>query len=115
MIKKISDHGQKIRYHFLSTLKMIICREQAVCIFYCEDFNEENAARCSKKIENIGDVDICYLHDPTDPVLVFNTRIKALPYKFLRYASASKQSNPKIPSQEKAQETQEKQLSKFEK
>jgi hypothetical protein len=92
-------------------------REQAVCIFYCEDFNEENVARCSKKIKNIGDVDIYYLHDPTDPVLAFNTRMKALPYTFHRYISAPKESNPKIPSQEETQEEQEEQgeqLSKFE-
>jgi hypothetical protein len=88
---------------------MTICREQAICIFYCEDFIEENVARCSKKIEDIGDVDICYLHDPTDPVLVFNTRMKALPYTFHRYISALKESNPEMPSQEETQEEQEEQ------
>lgn len=70
-----------------------------------------------KKIEGIGDVDICYLHDPTNPVLAFNTRMKALPFKFHRYISTPKESNSKMPSQEETQEEQEEQgekLSKFE-
>lgn len=74
----------------------------------------QQAARCSIEIEDIGDVDICYLSDPTDPVLVFNTRINALTYTFLRYILASKESNPKMPSQEETEEAEETQLSKFE-
>ncbi|KAI8997478.1 hypothetical protein BDB01DRAFT_714128 [Pilobolus umbonatus] len=83
---------------------MIICREQAICIFYCKEFTEENVAICSKKIEDIGDVDICYLVDPTDPVLVLDIRVNTLPFKFHRYISNQEESNSNIPSQE----TQEK-------
>lgn len=75
---------------------MIICREQAICIFYCKEFTEENVAICSKKkIEDIGDVDNCYLVDPTDPVLVLDIRINTLLFKFHRYISNQEESNSK--------------------
>ncbi|KAG2201909.1 hypothetical protein INT46_001568 [Mucor plumbeus] len=89
---------------------MIICREQAVCIFYCKEFNEENTTICSKKIEDIGDVDICYLVDPTDPVLVLDIKINPLSFKFHCYISNQEESNPKIPSQEEIQEKERVQL-----
>jgi hypothetical protein len=54
-----------------------ISREQAVCIFYCEEFNEENASRLLKKIDNIGDLELCYEDDPKHPLLVFRTRVNA--------------------------------------
>lgn len=92
---------------------MIICREQAVCIFYCKEFNEENTTICSKKIEDIGDVDICYLVDPTDPVLVLDIKINPLSFKFHCYISNQEESNPKIPSQEEIQEKERVQLSEF--
>jgi hypothetical protein len=76
---------------------MIISREQAICILYCVEFNEENAAKYSKKIEDTGDLDICYLLDINDPFLVTLTRINALPFKFHRYISTLKKSNSKMP------------------
>lgn len=48
-----------------------ISREKAVCIFYCEEINEENVARLLKKIDNIGDLGLCYDDDRKHPLLVF--------------------------------------------
>lgn len=36
------------------------------------------------------DVDVCYIDDPTDPVLVFLEVIHAKPRKFTRYITPSK-------------------------
>ncbi|KAI7860407.1 hypothetical protein BDC45DRAFT_530005 [Circinella umbellata] len=48
---------------------MIVTREQAACMFFCKEFNDENASKLLRKIEEIGDVDLCYLEDPTEPLV----------------------------------------------
>ncbi|KAI8388578.1 uncharacterized protein BYT42DRAFT_560569 [Radiomyces spectabilis] len=45
-----------------------ISRNQAICMLYGEKYTEENAARLFKKIDGT-DLEICYLHDPTEPIL----------------------------------------------
>ncbi|KAI9363846.1 hypothetical protein BD770DRAFT_380608 [Pilaira anomala] len=104
MLQEKSYHLLKIPLSF-HMKNMIICREQAICIFYCKEFNEENVAICSKKkIEDIGDVDICYIDGPTDPVLVLKLRINTLPFKFHRYVSNQEKSGSIISSQEETEE-----------
>ncbi|KAG2192561.1 hypothetical protein INT46_002693 [Mucor plumbeus] len=62
-----------------------ISREQAVCIFYCEKFNEENVSKLSKKLDNIGDLELCYEDDPKHPLLVLRLRVKAEHSKYKEY------------------------------
>lgn len=68
---------------------MNITREQAICMFFCEDYNEENITKLSKKIEDFGCVDICYEDDPKKPVLVLLTRIHSEPFNYKRYKASS--------------------------
>ncbi|ORX42678.1 hypothetical protein DM01DRAFT_1330024 [Hesseltinella vesiculosa] len=68
---------------------MNITREQAICMFFYEEFNDENIARLSKKIDDMGNVELCYLEDPTEPYLVSVTRILGNPIRFHRYLTAS--------------------------
>lgn len=49
---------------------LIISKEQAACIFYCQAYNKSNAAKLTKRIEEIKYVGICYFEDPTEPILV---------------------------------------------
>jgi hypothetical protein len=64
-------------------------RERAVCMFYCEEFNDKNVARLLKRIEDPGELDICYENDPVKPVLVLRTRILAELYIYKRYESCN--------------------------
>ncbi|KAI7861401.1 hypothetical protein BDF14DRAFT_373297 [Spinellus fusiger] len=49
---------------------MNITQEQAICSFFGEEFNEANKSVLVKRIDDLKDIDICYIDDPTDPVLV---------------------------------------------
>ena len=64
---------------------MIITRNQAICMLFYVDYSEENAKKCEKKIENIGDFDICYNVDPKHPVLVSRQRIRGDPLTYRTY------------------------------
>jgi hypothetical protein len=48
---------------------VIITREQAICIFYCEPFNKENVSKFSKIIDDMENVEICYCENPKKPLL----------------------------------------------
>lgn len=64
-----------------------ITREQAICMFYCEEFNESNVIRLTKIIDDLKDIEICYSEDPTEPMLKCITRINNNPFKFKKYIS----------------------------
>ncbi|KAG1140683.1 hypothetical protein G6F37_012940 [Rhizopus arrhizus] len=63
----------------------IISKEQAVCIFYCQAYNESNVAELTKRIEEMKDVDICYLEDPTEPILACIITINSRPFRYHLY------------------------------
>ena len=63
----------------------IISREQAVCIFYCQAYNDSNVAELTKRIEEMKDVDICYLQDPTEPILACVMTINSRPFSYHLY------------------------------
>ncbi|KAI8329964.1 hypothetical protein BC941DRAFT_441740 [Chlamydoabsidia padenii] len=44
-----------------------INREQAICMFYCEPYNESNVVKLSKLIDDMNNIEICYSDDPTEP------------------------------------------------
>lgn len=69
----------------ISTM-ITITREQAICMFFYEEFNEENVARLVPKIDSMEDLEICYLNDdPTEPVLMHIQTIHGDPFKFRLY------------------------------
>ncbi|KAG2190613.1 hypothetical protein INT47_009245 [Mucor saturninus] len=66
---------------------MSITRDQAVCRFFCEDYSKENAAKLSKRIEELGTFDVCYENDSNRPVHVHLSVIRNDPTTFKRYLS----------------------------
>ncbi|KAI7872172.1 hypothetical protein BDF14DRAFT_735621 [Spinellus fusiger] len=64
---------------------VIISREQAVCMFYCEPYNESNVVKFSKLIDDINNVEICYSVDPTEPMLISLKSLYANPFKYHQY------------------------------
>lgn len=62
-----------------------ISREQAICIFYCKEFNEENVRSLLKKINKLEELELCYDDDPKYPLLVTRVRINAEHSKYKKY------------------------------
>jgi hypothetical protein len=80
---------------------MNITRDQAVCRFFCEEYNKENATALSKKIEDFGFFDVCYENDPKRPVLVHLSVIRNDPSTFKRYLIEHSTLDPKKTVEEK--------------
>ena len=51
---------------------MTITREQAICLLFCEEINEDNISRFIKRIDSMKDIDICYKKEPHQPILFAN-------------------------------------------
>ncbi|KAI8968265.1 hypothetical protein BDF20DRAFT_839387 [Mycotypha africana] len=64
---------------------MIITRNQAICMLFYVDYSEENVKKCEKKIEDLGDFEICYNADPKQPILVSKQRIRGDPFTYRTY------------------------------
>ncbi|KAG0163497.1 hypothetical protein DFQ29_003047, partial [Apophysomyces sp. BC1021] len=52
-------------------------------------FNEHNRIKLLKRIDDFGDIDICYKTDPEKPVLVLKATIHAHPLTYKRYLTSS--------------------------
>ncbi|GAA5817667.1 hypothetical protein MFLAVUS_011218 [Mucor flavus] len=63
-----------------------ITRNQAICMFYGEEYTDENVARLSKRIDE-AEVDICYFDDPTESFLIWKRKINQNPLRYHRYTN----------------------------
>ncbi|KAI9301175.1 hypothetical protein BJ944DRAFT_271880 [Cunninghamella echinulata] len=70
-------------------MNLNITREQAICIFFCEEYNEENKTKLVKRIDEFKDMDICYEKDPSKPILMSLTRIYGYPSSYHKYTERS--------------------------
>ncbi|KAI9252318.1 hypothetical protein BDA99DRAFT_444018 [Phascolomyces articulosus] len=66
-----------------------ITRDQAICAFYYEEYNDKNVAKYSKLIDNVEDIEICYKTDPTKPILLCTHAINSDPFHILKYPKKS--------------------------
>lgn len=64
---------------------MNITRDQAICMFFYVNFTEENVKRCKKKLEELGEAEICWNADRRQPVVVHKLRIKGDPFTYKKY------------------------------
>lgn len=62
-----------------------ISREQAICIVYCKEFNDENVRWLLKKIDKLEELELCYDDDPKHPLLVTCVRVNAEHSKCKKY------------------------------
>lgn len=67
---------------------MSITRNQAIYMLFCEEYSDENAAILAKKIEQLGNFDVCYENSPNKPVLVHLYVIRNDPFTFKRYLTS---------------------------
>ncbi|KAI7850538.1 hypothetical protein BDC45DRAFT_517866 [Circinella umbellata] len=49
---------------------MNVTKEQALCMFYCEEHTNDNVIRLKKRLEGMKDFELCYQDEPTHPVIV---------------------------------------------
>ncbi|KAI9489339.1 hypothetical protein BDB00DRAFT_770802 [Zychaea mexicana] len=58
---------------------MNVTRGQAACMFFQQEYNLENEKKLLDKIDGFGDVDICFMKDPTEPFLLYIPNIHSNP------------------------------------
>lgn len=63
----------------------MISKEEASCIFYCKQYNEENVKVCLLNVETSPDVTLCYVNNPYEPMLVCNYRVFGAPAFYKLY------------------------------
>lgn len=64
----------------------IITRGQAACMFYGKPINEENEKECEKRVDDLIDVDICYLENvPSEPFCIAKVQMKKFPDRYKSY------------------------------
>lgn len=72
---------------------MFISHNQAVCMYFSKECTDQNYEMLLKKIkdfgEDIGRTDVCWLEDPTKPVLVPLVKILGDVYSYKRYVAKS--------------------------
>lgn len=54
-------------------------------MFFCTEFSDKNATKLLKKIDELGDIDLCYFDDPTEPHVMSLPRIHNHSFRFHRY------------------------------
>ncbi|KAI7851661.1 hypothetical protein BDC45DRAFT_511427 [Circinella umbellata] len=68
---------------------MNVTKQQALCMFHCEEYTNDNVIRLQKRLEEMEDLELCYRDDPTDPVMVSKRTIDNNPEKYHLYTSSN--------------------------
>ncbi|GAA5810205.1 hypothetical protein MFLAVUS_003624 [Mucor flavus] len=64
----------------------MITHRQAACIFYGEPINEGNEKNCEKRVDDLIDIDICYLDNtPFEPFFVAKVKMEKFPNHYKSY------------------------------
>ncbi|KAI8979449.1 hypothetical protein BDF20DRAFT_987710 [Mycotypha africana] len=58
-------------------LVVYLVPEQAICILFCEEYNEDNVKKLTKKVDDFANGEICYIKDPTNPIICSLKTLKA--------------------------------------
>jgi hypothetical protein len=70
-----------------------ISREEACCIFYCKQFNEENAQICTQRVDKMEEAEICFRSNINEPEIVCEARIFGAPILYSLYKSKEELKN----------------------
>lgn len=66
---------------------VVISREEAVCLFYAVPYNQENADKYSKIIDEMEGITICYSKNPKHPFLCSLKSMYLNPSEYKQYPS----------------------------
>lgn len=64
-------------------------------MFFYEEHTEDNIKKCKDRLDQWGDVEICYNMHPTQPIVVLKQTILGNPFAFKRYAETQQEEEPK--------------------
>jgi hypothetical protein len=64
---------------------MNITRDAALCMYFYEEYTDDNVKKCKELIEKWGNVEICYNTSPKEPIVVLKHRIIGDPYTYRKY------------------------------
>lgn len=64
---------------------MNITRDAALCMYFYEEYTNENVKKCKERIEKWGNVEICYNTSPKEPIVVLKQRILGDPFTYRKY------------------------------
>lgn len=76
---------KKNEFFILLNILLIITGEQAICMFFCEEYNEDNIKKLTKEVDDIINVEICYTEDPTKPIISRKRTINQNPFLYHKY------------------------------
>lgn len=62
-----------------------ITRNHALCIFFNEEFTNENSEKLKEDLKNLSGLDICYTEDPSKPMLQTKVKVNGFPSYYRRY------------------------------
>ncbi|KAI8079889.1 uncharacterized protein BX664DRAFT_341718 [Halteromyces radiatus] len=65
-----------------------VTKEQAICMLFCKEYNDENVVNLGKRLKEM-ELEVCYIHDPTEPVLIPIRSISVNPLKYHLYVPLS--------------------------
>lgn len=66
-------------------MSITITKEKALCMFYGEQYNEENVKMLTKKLEKNEGLELCYLDKPTELIISHSSTTAAQPWKYRLY------------------------------
>jgi len=64
---------------------LVITREQAICMFLCKEYNEDNIKKLTKEVGNFKNGEICYKEDSTKPIILSKRTINQNPFLYRKY------------------------------
>ncbi|KAI7904493.1 uncharacterized protein BX663DRAFT_430986 [Cokeromyces recurvatus] len=74
----------------------VITREQAICMFFCEEYNEDNVKKLTKEVDDFVNGEICYTEDPTKPFIQSKRTINQNPFLYHKYQTQESVANINI-------------------
>ncbi|CAO3682609.1 unnamed protein product [Rhizopus stolonifer] len=81
----------------------VITREKAICMFFCEEYNEDNIQKLTKEVDDFVRCEICYTDDPTKPIIQSKRIINQNPYLYQNYQSRQEVAKENTTEKEKQQ------------
>ncbi|KAI8084166.1 uncharacterized protein B0P05DRAFT_536388 [Gilbertella persicaria] len=72
---------------------IVVTGEQAICMFFCEEYNGDNVEKLTKEVDDFVNSKICYTEDPTKPIILSKRTISQNPFLYHKYPSRESVAN----------------------
>lgn len=72
---------------------MNITRDVALCMYFYEEYTNENVKKCKERIEKWSEAEICYNTSLKEPIVVLKQRIIGDPFTYRKYRESQQLSS----------------------